>query len=159
MKALSNGISTVEKYLAVGLMFAMAVLVTAAVLFRYLFNSPLSWAGEVSVFILIWVSFIGGSLGLKYKSQAAVTLVLDYVPGKAKKMILIAGHILMLLFVGLLLYYSYQWVLSPGVAFQKSSALLLPMWIPFCSVPIGLTFATVHLLSNMVDLFREEEVQ
>ncbi|GAI43031.1 unnamed protein product, partial [marine sediment metagenome] len=34
MKTLSNGISTVEKYLAVGLMFAMAVLVTAAVLFR-----------------------------------------------------------------------------------------------------------------------------
>jgi C4-dicarboxylate transporter DctQ subunit len=158
MKTLSNGISTVEKYLAIGLMFAMAVIVTAAVLFRYLFNSPLSWAGEVSVFLLIWVSFIGGSLGLKYKSQAAVTIVLEYVPGKAKKMILITGHILMLLFVGLLLYYSYQWVLSPGVAFQKSSALLLPMWIPFCSVPIGLTFAAVHLLSNMLDLFREEEV-
>lgn len=74
-------------------------------------------------------------------------------------MLLIAGNILILLFFALLLYYSYIWVFSPGVAFQKSSALLLPMWIPFSAVPIGLTFATVHILSNLIDLFREEEVR
>ncbi|MFY0543888.1 TRAP transporter small permease [Brevibacillus sp. H7] len=159
MKALSNGISTIEKYLAIVLMFAMAVIVALAVVFRYLLNSPLSWAGEVSVFLLIWISFIGGSLGLKYKSQAAVTILLEYVPAKVKKIIGIIGHIFMLLFLVFLLYYSYTWVLSPGVAFQKSSAILLPMWIPFSAVPIGLTFAVIHLISNLLELFREEEVQ
>ncbi|UFJ41088.1 TRAP transporter small permease [Brevibacillus humidisoli] len=159
MKALSNHISTIEKYLAIVLMFAMAVIVALAVLFRYVLNAPLSWAGEVSVFLLIWVSFIGGSLGLKYKSQAAVTIIIDYVSARAKRIIAIIAHLLMLLFLILLLYYSYTWVLSPGVAFQRSSAILLPMWIPFSAVPIGLTFAGIHLLSNLVDLFREEDVQ
>lgn len=159
MKALSDGISKIEKLLGIVLMFAMAVVVVLAVLFRYLLNAPFSWAGEVSVYLLIWVSFIGGSLGLKYKSQAAVTLLLDYLSQKAQRMLLIAGNILILLFFALLLYYSYIWVFSPGVAFQKSSALLLPMWIPFGAVPIGLTFATIHILSNLIDLFREEEVR
>ncbi|CAM3288588.1 MULTISPECIES: TRAP transporter small permease [Brevibacillus] len=159
MKALSDGISRIEKLLGIVLMFAMAVVVILAVVFRYLLNAPFSWAGEVSVYLLIWVSFIGGSLGLKYKSQAAVTILLDYLPKQAQKMLLIAGNILVLLFFALLLYYSYQWVFSPGVAFQKSSALLMPMWIPFSAVPIGLTFATVHILSNLIDLFREEEVR
>lgn len=159
MKALSDGISRIEKLLGIVLMFAMAVVVILAVVFRYLLNAPFSWAGEVSVYLLIWVSFIGGSLGLKYKSQAAVTLLLDYLSKKAQRMLLIAGNILILLFFALLLYYSYIWVFSPGVAFQKSSALLLPMWIPFSAVPIGLTFATVHILSNLIDLFREEEVR
>ncbi|MGE5703234.1 MAG: TRAP transporter small permease [Clostridia bacterium] len=159
MKALSNFIATIEKYSAVVLMFAMAVIVSLAVLFRYLLNSPLSWAGEVSVFLLIWISFIGGSLGLKVKSQAAVTIALDYVSAKVKRNIGIFGHLLMLLFLGVLLYYSYKWVLSPGVTFQKSTALLLPMWIPFSAVPVGLTFGTIHLLSNLIDLVREEEVQ
>lgn len=159
MKALSDGISKIEKLLGIVLMFAMAVVVVLAVLFRYLLNAPFSWAGEVSVYLLIWVSFIGGSLGLKYKSQAAVTLLLDYLSQKAQRMLLIAGNILILLFFALLLYYSYIWVFSPGVAFQKSSALLLPMWIPFSAVPIGLTFATIHILSNLIELFREEEVR
>lgn len=79
MKALSDGISRIEKLLGIVLMFAMAVVVILAVVFRYLLNAPFSWAGEVSVYLLIWVSFIGGSLGLKYKSQAAVTLLLDYL--------------------------------------------------------------------------------
>jgi C4-dicarboxylate transporter DctQ subunit len=106
---------------------------------------------------LIWSSFIGGSLGLKYKSQAAVTIVLEYATAKVKKMAGIAGHILMLVFLAVMLYYSYTWVLSPGVAFQKSTAILLPMWIPFSAVPVGLTFSAIHLLSNLIDLIREEK--
>lgn len=159
MKALSNRLFAIEKYVAMLLMLAMAVIVALSVVFRYVFNAPLSWAGEVSVFLMIWVSFIGGSLGLKVKSQAAVTIVLDYVPLKAKKLMGMAGHILMLLFLALMLYYSYLWVLSPGVAFQKSSAILLPMWIPFSAVPIGLTCAAIHLLANFVEMFGEEEVK
>lgn len=159
MKALSDLISTVEKYLAIVLMFAMAVIVALAVVFRYVLNAPLSWAGEVSIFLLIWSSFIGGSLGLKYKSQDAVTIVLEYATAKVKKMAGIAGHILMLVFLAVMLYYSYTWVLSPGVAFQKSTAILLPMWIPFSAVPVGLTFAAIHLLSNLIELIREEEVR
>lgn len=159
MNALSDCLARIEKLLGIVLMLAMAVVVTLAVVFRYLLNAPFSWAGEVSVYLLIWVSFIGGSLGLKYKSQAAVTILLDYLPAKVQKILMIIGHILILLFFALMLYYSYQWVLSPGVAFQKSSALLLPMWIPFSAVPVGLTFATVHVLSNLIEMFRKEEVQ
>ncbi|MGG1662728.1 TRAP transporter small permease [Brevibacillus sp. NRS-1366] len=159
MKTLSNGISIIEKYVAMILVLAMAIIVAIAVVFRYVLNAPLSWAGEVSVFLMIWVSFIGGSLGLKIKSQAAVTILLEYVPVKVQKLMGIVGHILMLLFLVLMLYYSYQWVLSPGVAFQKSSAILLPMWIPFSAVPIGLTCSAVHLLANFVEMFREEEAR
>ncbi|MEJ8546660.1 TRAP transporter small permease [Brevibacillus borstelensis] len=157
MKALSDFISAVEKYVAVVLMFAMAVIVALAVVFRYVLGAPLSWAGEVSIFLLIWVSFIGGSLGLKYRSQAAVTIVLEYATAKARKMVGIMGHVLMLAFLAVMLYYSYAWVLSPGVAFQKSTAILLPMWIPFSAVPIGLTCAAIHLLSNLIGMIREEE--
>jgi C4-dicarboxylate transporter, DctQ subunit len=158
MKALSNGISAIEKGLSVVLMLAMAVIVTLAVCARYVFNSPLSWAGEMSVFLLIWISFIGGSLGLKYKSQAAVTIGLDYVSKKIKKIVLIIGHFIMLLFLCLLIYYSVSWVLSPSVAFQKSSTLLIPMWIPYLCVPLGLTFAGIHLTSNLIDIIKRGEV-
>ncbi|MBM7583788.1 TRAP-type C4-dicarboxylate transport system permease small subunit [Bacillus pakistanensis] len=159
MKAISNGISSIEKTLAVILMFAMAVIVTMAVCFRYILNSPLSWAGEIAVFLLIWISFFGGSLGLKYKSQAAVTILLDYVPAKVKRFILILGHIIMLLFLVLLIYYSVNWILSPSVAFQKSTALLIPMWIPYLAVPLGLSFAGIHLLSNLFELIKGGEGQ
>lgn len=159
MKALSDQIARMEKLLANILMFAMAIVVALAVVFRYFMDAPLFWAGEVSIFLMVWITFLGGSLGLKYKSQAAVTIVTDHLPAHMKRLILIAGHALMLVFLALLTYYSFKWVLSPNVSIQKSSAMLLPMWIPYLSVPLGLSFASVHLLANMLDLIREDGVR
>ncbi|RXT13484.1 TRAP transporter small permease [Ammoniphilus sp. CFH 90114] len=157
MKHISDLVASFEKKLAMILMFFMAVVVTLAVIFRYIFNDPLVWAGETSVFLLVAISFLGGSLGLKYKSQAAVTIVIDFVPEQVRKWLLILGHVLMLTFLVVFLFYSYKWIFSPSVAIQKSSAMLLPMWIPYSSVPIGLSFATIHLFANLLDLVRGGE--
>ncbi|MFG6120108.1 TRAP transporter small permease [Thalassobacillus sp. B23F22_16] len=159
MKAISYGISKIERILAVILMFCMAVVLAVAVVFRYLLQSPLSWAGEVSIFLLIWISFIGGSLGLKYKSQASVTIVMEFIPDNIRKLISVIGHIFMLLFLLILIFYSVNWILSPSVAYQKSTTLLLPMWIPYMAVPLGLSFAAIHLFSNLIDFFRKDESQ
>ncbi len=157
MRAISQGISKVEKGLSIILMFSMAIVVFLSVAFRYVFKSPLSWAGEISVFLLIWISFIGGSLGLKYKSQASVTVALEYLPERVRKIVSVTGYVLMILFLFLVLYYSFNWILSPSVSYQKSTTLLIPMWIPYMAVPLGLSFATIHLLSNLIQLLKEGE--
>ncbi|UAL45960.1 TRAP transporter small permease [Sutcliffiella horikoshii] len=159
MMKISDGIAKVEKFLGAFLMLCMAVIITLSVAFRYFLNSPLSWAGEVSIFLLIWISFIGGSLGLKYKSQASVSIFLEYVPTNISKVLTLIGHICMLLFLLVILYYTYTWILSPNVALQKSSGILLPMWIPYSAVPIGLTCAAFHILTNFLVVFREGEVE
>jgi C4-dicarboxylate transporter, DctQ subunit len=151
---LSNGICQFEKFLAAILMFALAVIVAVSVAFRYFLNAPLSWSGEVAVFLLIWISFIGGSLGLKFRSQAAVTLLLDYCPRKIKMWIAVFSQLFIMIFLVLILSYTYNWILSDGVAFQKSTAMLIPMWIPYSAVPIGLTFACVHVLAQLVHVIK-----
>lgn len=157
MTYLSNLVASFEKKLAIVLMFAMTVIVTAAVVFRYVFKEPLFWAGEVSIFLLIYITFIGGSLGLKYKTQASVTLVIDLLPKGVNKAVAILAHVFMLLFMGLLLYYCFTWISSPTVAIQRSSAILLPMWIPYSILPIGLLFATIHLISNLFEILKSEK--
>lgn len=159
MKYLSDTIAGFEKKLAMVIMFAMALIVTFAVLFRYILNEPLFWAGEVSIFLLIYITFIGGSLGLKYNTQASVTILTDYLPNKVKKSVFIAGHLFMLLFMTIILFYCLKWISSPNVAFQKSTAILLPMWIPYSILPIGLSFATIHLLNNLLDIARSGDTK
>lgn len=154
MRAVSDAIARIEKVLAVVLMFAMTVTVAISVIFRYMFNSPITGAGELSIFFLIWISFIGGSLGLKYRTQATVTILMDYVSERIKFVILIIGYLLMIAFLIVLLYYSYKWILSPNVAVQRSTSLLLPMWIPYSVIPLSFSFATIHLLTHLLDLIR-----
>jgi len=155
----SNLIEHVEKTVSIILMFAMAVIIIAAVFFRYFLNAPIFWAGEVSIFLMIWISFLGGSLGLKHKSQAAVLILVERLPRETQRILNVIIHILMLGFLLVLIYYSYQWLLSSNVAFQKSTALRMPMWIAYISVPTGLTFSFIHLTSNLIGIVQGGEAK
>lgn len=149
MTRISDVITKIEEMLMIILMAAMVIIVTFSVAFRYFFNSPITWAGEVSIFLLIWVTFLGGSWGLKYNSQASITFLMDKVTGNQKKILMIIHLFSMILFLGVILFYTYKWIFLPSVHIQKSSSLLLPMWIPYSAVPIGLTFAAIHLIARL----------
>lgn len=98
MAFVSDVIARIEKGIGIFLISSMAIIVALAVLFRYFIHAPLSWAGEASIYLMIWMSFVGGSLGLKYKSQASVTFLIDLLPKGMKNAVLITGIFLYLRF-------------------------------------------------------------
>ncbi|VEF46789.1 C4-dicarboxylate transport system permease small protein [Bacillus freudenreichii] len=153
MKTLSNWIEKIEKFASIILMAAITLVLFIAVVYRYFLNAPLFWANEASIFMMTWLTFLGGSLGLKYKSQASITFLIERFSDSGKRILLIITHIIILAALALLLYLSYEWIfnLSP----QKSSSMRIPMWIPYLSVPVGLTFAFIHLLDYMIDLIKQ----
>ncbi|HJF30281.1 MAG TPA: TRAP transporter small permease [Sporosarcina psychrophila] len=155
MQTLSGWIEFLEKIISMILISSMTLIIAVAVVFRYFFNAPIYWASELSIFIMAWITFIGGSLGLKYKSQASVTFMVDRFSNKGKKILEAISYIIILVFMVLLLYLSYQWVFT--LSSQKSTSMRIPMWVPYLSVPVGLTFAFIHLLTHFLNLFKHQE--
>lgn len=153
MKTLSNWVEKFEKIASIILMAALTIVLFIGVVYRYFLNAPLFWANEASIFMMTWLTFLGGSLGLKYKSQASITFLVDRFSNSGKRVLLIITHLFILLTLGFLLYLSYEWVLT--LSPQKSSSMRIPMWIPYLSVPVGLTFAFIHMLDYMVDLLKK----
>ena len=153
MKTLSNWIEKIEKLVSIILMAAITLVLFAAVVYRYFLNAPLFWANEASIFMITWLTFLGGSLGLKYKSQASITFLVDRFSETGKRILMIVTHVIILAALAVLMYLSYEWVLT--LSPQKSSSMRIPMWIPYLSVPVGLTFAFIHLLDYMVELIKK----
>ena len=152
MNTFSGWIESVEKVIAMMLIAAMTLVIAAAVVFRYFFHAPLFWANEASIFMMAWITFIGGSLGLKYKSQASITFLVDRLSIKGKRILAIVSYIIILIFMAILLYLSYEWVFLASD--QISTSMRIPMWIPYLSVPVGLTCAFIHLSNHLVELFK-----
>lgn len=155
MHTLSKWIESFEKVVAAILIAAMTIVIAAAVVYRYFFSAPIYWANEASVFMMAWITFIGGSLGLKYKSQASVTIFVDRFSEKGKRIIEIIAYTIILVFLLLLLYLSYKWVFS--LTNQISTSMRIPMWIPYSSVPFGLSCAFIHLLNHYINLFKNKQ--
>ncbi|WP_428908483.1 TRAP transporter small permease [Niallia sp. Krafla_26] len=147
---ISDTIFKVEKVLANIILAIMVLSLFLGVVTRYIFNAPLVWTGEVTLYTLAWVTFIGGSMSIKTNQAVAVTLLTDYLRGMTKKAIVSIGLLICVLFTGLLSYYSIQWISNPTILLQKSDALQLPMIIPYLSVPVGIVFMLIHSINIFV---------
>ena len=157
MNQISKFIEKIEKFVSIILIAALTFILFLAVIYRYFLNSPLFWANEISIFIMAWLTFLGGSLSFKYKSQASITFLSNSLSTKNKRILNIITHIIMLVFLAILIYVSYYWIFN--FSHSKSSALRIPMWIPYLSVPVGLSFMFIHLFTYFIQYIRGKEIE
>lgn len=146
---LSDAVFRIEKVIVSIMVLVMSLSLIAGVIFRYFLNSPLIWSDEIAMFSFIWITFVGGSMALKTYQLANVSLLMDRLNGKLRNILLSVGFAIVLGFLIYFLIYSIPWILSPEIAFQQSTAMMLPMIYPYLSVPVGIACMTIHAL----DLF------
>jgi TRAP-type C4-dicarboxylate transport system permease small subunit len=154
---LSDWVYNIEKVFSIVLSSLMLISLFAGVVFRYVFNSPLIWSDETAIFSLIWLTFIGGSMGIKRQESAAVSLFMDKLKGKVKTILMAVSLLAVILFVSLILYLSIKWLSAPTILMQQSNSMKMPMIIAYLSVPVSFVFILIHSLNLLVLNFRNSE--
>jgi len=142
------------EYLLAGL-FAVTILVVAAqVLWRYGFNSSLSWTEEVSGYTFTWLIFLGAALVIKDHAHVAVRILVDHLPPGIRKWIdllnalLILSTFVMLVVLGFMLVARTSGTLSP--------ALKLPVnCVFYAALPVTGLVAIYYALRRLIAAVRE----
>jgi len=133
----------------VGMVAVMTVIIILQVFMRYIFLYSLSWSEEVARYLMIWVSFLGASLALKYGFHIGVEFVMNRFPGKIKGWINLMAKLGMFLF---LIYFTIAgFRVSWAVRDQDSPALLFSMAYAYLSAPVGGFFMIIQLLHLLVE--------
>ena len=137
------------QFTLVGMVGVMTVIIILQVFMRYLFLFSLSWSEEVARYLMIWGSFLGASLALKYGFHIGVEFVINRIPEKMRGWINLTAKLGMLLF---LIYFTIGgFRLSWAVRDQDSPALLFSMAYAYLSAPVGGVFMIIQLLSLLVE--------
>lgn len=71
-------LATIEEWVPATLMGVMAIAITADVIMRYIFNSPLAWAGPLSMFCMVWMVYLGSAAVSRFGAH----ICLDFLSGK-----------------------------------------------------------------------------
>ena len=159
---LSDVVYSLEKLLAIILATVLVVALAGGVLFRYVLKSPLFWSDELAIFCLIWITFIGGSMGLKQKASPSITIVTDMVSVKVRKILTILSNLILLVFVGYVLYLAINWITMPNIQVQTSTAMNMPKIYFYFSIPVSFVFMVIHVFNATVQSFtdvKEEGVE
>ncbi len=81
MKKITHFLNNFEEYTCIVLLGIMAVVVFIQVIFRFVVKASLPWSEETSRYLLVWITFLGASAGVKTGAHVgveAVTLMLPY---------------------------------------------------------------------------------
>lgn len=136
------------KLCLVAMMIAIAVLTFYQVIMRYGFNKSSSWSEEAIRFTFIWCSFLGVAMGVREKSHIGISIIVDLLNPKMKKIAEVVGHIAIMVFSSYLIFYGWNVVLATSA--QRSPALGVPMsWI-YLSVPV---MACLIFIYSFIEVF------
>lgn len=151
-------IETLLVYISILLSSLLTINLILGVFFRYVLNSPVFWADELSILLFAWLTFLGGSIAVKRYEMVAVTIVLDRLSQKVRIGFTIFIQLLVLLFSAIICYYSYIWVTSPSVSNMISSTLRVEMWWIYSIVPLSMLCIIIFSLSNIYEQFMQYRV-
>ncbi|MSP98693.1 MAG: TRAP transporter small permease [Betaproteobacteria bacterium] len=122
--------------------------VAAAVFFRYVLNDSIVWAEEMARYLFVWITFVGGGLGVGRNIHVGVDSIVEILPVQLKQVVEICVELMIVVFVVALIYVGAQFAWFG----MKAGALLLPipMGVVYLAVPVGGAVMLVNLLSNVV---------
>ena len=115
----------------------MVIVVFVATCVRDLTVMSLPWAEEVARYSMVWIAYIGASLGIKRNAHLGVEAVLMLLPQGSRKYFDYLRYIIIIVFNILIAYYTFQIIQSQIATEQVSPSLRIPMWFAYGAVPVG----------------------
>ena len=142
----------------------MTIITFANVIARYLFNSNILWALELTVFLFAWLVLMGASYAVKKHIHIGVDVVINMVSPGTRKLMAIISVVACLAFSGMLLIGSWNywypfateraWLETEDIPMPEMFMFLadwvnegepyekIPRFIPYMALPLGMALLT-----------------
>ena len=146
MKKAYEKFCQIEQWIAMALLAGITVLVFVSAMMRTI-GFPLNWAQDAALIMFAWLSFIGGDIALHSTGLIGVDLFVVHFPKRVKKAIDILFKVIMLVFLGVLVYYGYQYVMT-GYK-RLITTLNVSYAYVTASVPVGALLMIISVGQNL----------
>ena len=134
---LERALSLCEATFVALAMAGASLLLFVNVVLRYAFLSALSWAEEVTMYLIVWLVFVGGSVTLRTFGHISIDLLPTALPpGGARRLKLFVCSAMLVFFVAFF-YYSGLHTLRVMATGQLTPVLEAPMWLTYLAMPVG----------------------
>jgi len=151
INAIDGFLMQLEKLLLFLFCLCLTGIMVTQVVLRYFFGAPLFWAEEVSVQFLIFMTVFGVSYLTKLHQHISIDFILEQLNAKGRAGVEWLLGLFMLLLMGLLCFYAWEWILRPDVQLEKSGTTGLPKWYTYAAFPIALSFLCWHQLTRLLN--------
>jgi C4-dicarboxylate transporter, DctQ subunit len=137
--------------------FLLAVILIANVIARNFFRS-IYYAEEVSMILVIIITFVGVSYAVRKARHIRMGAIFDAFNPKAQKILLfiIVAYSAAVMF--LMAYYSYSYMMTIRMTMQVTPSLRIQYWLVLIIVVLGFASAGLQYVRTIIKNIIEEDV-
>lgn len=142
MDALFEVISRVCTFLAGTAIVVMTIIFAWLVFGRYVLNDTPTWVEQISLLLIMVISFLGAAVGVNQNTHLSVVIFRSMAPDWLRTAFVIVSDVLMLIFGGMMFWY--------GLELTQFKWTTL---IPLIQLPEGLRSLPLTICGLLVFLF------
>jgi len=143
VEAFDRVLLRLNRWLVIVILAAMALMVFANVALRFLTDISILWVEEVSRYLMIWLTFFGAGLVLRYGGHIGIDTLQDAYPKQAPAVRAVI-FVLLLGFFGFMVWIGTRYAtLTWG---QTTPVMEIPVGFVYLAMPVGFALLIVHLL-------------
>lgn len=145
-----DGLSEVSGYVS-GLLIVLSMLIVCyGVVIRALGQST-TWQIELTTYLLIFVTFVGGAYGLKHDKHVNVDLLVNKLPKKARLCVKLIASLLCLVLVTVVGWAAFEtWLMAFELGYRSGTAWNIPMIYPYAILPISMVLIGLQYVAIML---------
>lgn len=133
------------------LFLVMFLLFIAAILFRYVFDNPLSWSMELIMVSFLVMLFFTGALGLPAQRHISFNILYSAMPPNGKRVFAITGNVIGIIVLAVATPGAFEISLFEG---RSSTPILhIPFSVFYFTFLLFVVSFAVRLLLGIVRLF------
>lgn len=132
----------------IAMMAVMCVLTFSQAAGRYALRFSLPWSEELSRFLMVWISMLGGAVAARRRMHVGFSAVVDSLPAGLRRAVRTVAGVAALTVFGCMAWYGFK--LSRFNMQQLSAALQWPMGIPYAAIPTGALLLVSFLLEEVL---------
>lgn len=158
LRSLNGALAKIERFIISVSIIGMTIILLGNVAARSIFNNSWTFAEEVGQFFIIIVTFVGLSYCARQGRHLKMTAIVEFLPIKVRKgiVLLITSSTALLLFY--LCYLSIDYVLTLYTLERVTPALRVPLYLIHLFIPLGFLFAGIQYLTELRLNIKHEEI-
>jgi C4-dicarboxylate transporter DctQ subunit len=125
------------KILVGAIMTGATFLLFINVVLRYVFDSGIIWAEEMTRYTMLWTVFVGAGVVTREGTHVSMEAFFNLWPAKLQRIGFLAINLFCIATITIIVYFGIDMVRLVVETDQISEAAFLPMWIIYGAFPVG----------------------
>lgn len=142
-------------FIGTACMLAVTLMIVFEVVMRYVFSSPTTWVGEMSIYMSMTIGFLGLAYALKDDGHFSITLLVDRLSPRNRLRLKVFTDFVAMIYSCIFIYKGIAMAsFSYDIEDVSTGLMEVPLWIPNLLVPLGGLLLAIQFINKLANDFK-----